>query len=105
MEVSGKLCLKVDDEQLDELVINHCQRAIDVCTSVIELELATLENKSRADEQQQISSALMIVDYEEYLNALRTVIKFFGGEPIDTSVNVFTKTKMESANETTDRSS
>lgn len=102
MEVSGKLCLKVDDEQLDELVINHCQRAIDVCTSVIELELAALENKSHADEQQQICSALMIVDYEEYLNALRTVIKFFGGEP--KSVNVFTKTKMESANETTDRS-
>lgn len=104
MEIDGKLCIKLYDEQIDKIVIDHCQRSIDVCSSVIELELSALENKSHADEQQQIDSALMIADYEEYLNALRTVIKFFGGEPKDTSVNAFTKAKMESANETADGS-
>jgi hypothetical protein len=96
MEVSGKLCLKVDDEQLDELVIQHCQRALDVCTSVIELEVNAMNIKSYEDAQVHVDT---ILQYEDYAGALRTVIKFFGGEPIDTSENVF---RTGTANASTD---
>ena len=85
MEVSGKLCLKVDDEQLDELVIKHCQRTLDVCMSVLLLEGAAMKSKDYIDVQHNVD---MIVDYQNYASALRTVIKFFGGELIDTSENV-----------------
>lgn len=99
MEIDGKLYVKVDDEQLDEIVVKHCQAALDACTSVLELEVAAAMESEQADCNVHISN---IIDYEAYADALCTVIKFFGGEPIDTSKNVFTE--MESANETTDRS-
>ena len=99
MEIDGKLYVKIDDEQLDEIVVKHCQAALDACTSVLELEAAAMKDKSK---QQQIDAVHTILDYENYSKALRTVIMFFGGEPIDTSENVLTE--MESANETTDRS-
>jgi hypothetical protein len=96
MEVSGKLCIKVDDEQLDELVVDHCQQALNVCASVLELECDAVMNKSYEDAQYHIDT---IAEYEEYTSALRTVIKFFGGEPIDTSENVF---RTGTANASTD---
>lgn len=99
MEINGKLYVKVDDEQLDEIVVKHCQAALDACTTVLELEAAALESE-QADRNVHVSN---ILDYEVYASALCTVIKYFGGEPIDTSENTFTE--MESANETTDRSS
>ena len=99
MEVNGKLCIKVDDEQLDELVVKHCQSALDVCVSVMELESIAVMDKSYEDAQHHID---IITDYENYATALRTVIKFFGGEPIDTLENVFST---GTSNEATDYSS
>ena len=99
MEINGKLYVKVDDEQLDEIVVKHCQAALNACMSVLELEAAAMKADSNINANVHVSN---ILDYEVYVDALCTVIKFFGGEPIDTSENVFTE--MESANETTDRS-
>lgn len=96
MEINGKLYVKVDDEQLDEIVVKHCQSALDVCVSVMELESIAVMDKSYEDAQHHID---IITDYENYATALRTVIKFFGGEPIDTSENVF---RTETANASTD---
>ena len=98
MEINGRLYVKVDDEQLDELMIKHCQSALDVCTSVIELESIAVMDKSYEDAQHHIN---IITDYENYASALCTVIKFFGGEPIDTSENVF---RTGTSNASTDHS-
>jgi|LakMenEpi03Aug12_release.lakeMendotaPanAssembly.Ray.scaffolds.fasta_scaffold1570720_2 hypothetical protein len=99
MEINGKLYVKVDDEQLDEIVVKHCQAALDACTSVLELEAAAAMKDKSNFAQHHIDT---ILDYENYSKALRTVIMFFGGEPIDTSENALTE--MESTNETTNRS-
>lgn len=80
MEINGKLYVKVDDEQLDELVVKHCQAALDVCTSVLELEMAAAKEIEKADYNTHVSN---ILDYEVYSDALRTVICYFGGTPID----------------------
>jgi hypothetical protein len=96
MEINGNLYVKVDDEQLDEIVVKHCQAALDACTSVLEFESIAVMDKSCEDAQHHIDT---ITHYENYASALRIVIKFFGGEPIDTSENVF---RTETANASTD---
>lgn len=60
MEIKARLVVKLDDEQLDKIVIDHCNEAIQDCL--------TLQD-------------------DEYVQALRKVVEYFGGEPLYTSTS------------------
>lgn len=76
MEINGKLYVKVDDEQLDEIVVKHCQAALDVCESVLKLEATLVAGKSAPDTYAHIQN---IIEYDNFSKALHTVIMYFGG--------------------------
>lgn len=75
MQIPGTLSIKVDEEQLDEIVIMHCQKAVSLCVDILELERQALERKTTGAHHH----AENIVDYENYIKALNTVIQYFGG--------------------------
>lgn len=83
MEVSGRICIKVDDEQLDEIVVDHCNSALETCLTILELERKAMVGKSGYEVQCRVENVL---DYENYVFALRTVIDYFGGVAINKSV-------------------
>jgi len=77
MIVNGKLCIQLDDEQLDKVVIDHCRAAAQTCLDVINID------KKRYKEAESINlKGIIHIDLEEnqkYLDALNTVIEYFGG--------------------------
>lgn len=76
MDIQGTLSLKVDDEQLDQIVIMHCQKAASTCVDIIELERYAMKTNGA------LRHAENIRDYQNYVEALNTVITYFGGKPI-----------------------
>lgn len=82
MNIPGTLTLKVEDEQLDQIVIAHCQNTAKICIDIIELEMKELNEKGRDLGRHHAEN---VIDYENYLKAMNTVIEYFGGKPIYTS--------------------
>ena len=77
MIVSGNLSIKVDDEQLDKIVVDHCNAAIATCIDVINLERQCIARSSpQADSTHHIQN---ILDHQRYLDAMRVVVEYFGG--------------------------
>ena len=76
MIVSGNLSIKVDDEQLDKIVVDHCNAAIATCIDVINLERQCIIRNPSGDTVHHIQN---ILDHQRYLDALRTVVEYFGG--------------------------
>ena len=81
MQIPGTLSIKVDEEQLDEIVIMHCQKAVELCTDIFELERQAM---ARTNGDKALLHLQNIMDYVNYINALNTVIQYFGGQPIYT---------------------
>lgn len=76
MIVSGNLSIKVDDEQLDKIVVDHCNASIATCIDVINLERQCIARNPSCDTVHHIQN---ILDHQRYLDALRTVVEYFGG--------------------------
>lgn len=76
MIVSGNLSIKVDDEQLDKIVVDHCNAAIATCIDVINLERQCIARNPSGDTQYHIQN---ILDHQRYLDAMRVVVEYFGG--------------------------
>lgn len=77
MLVEGKICIDVDDEELDKIVVSHCQAAVRVCNTIIDLESAMCDTANSIDERHvHIAN---IADQHDYIHALQKVIAYFGG--------------------------
>lgn len=80
MLVDGKLMIKLDNEQLDQIVIEHCREAIFTIKDILNLDRDRINRADDLANVRVIESD--IEDNLRYAEALNTVIEYFGGEVV-----------------------
>lgn len=80
ISINGKLSVKITDEEMDRLVIDHLNDAIVTCNNMIELVKRDMEKPQ--DHEWKAVCIQEIEDNMRYIENLNAVIQFFGGQSI-----------------------
>ena len=75
---NGCIQIKLDDEDLDLLAVEHCRRELQVCKDIYEMESKAHAHPANTPEQRVIH-ALNMDDCANNIKTLEATIKYFGG--------------------------
>lgn len=76
--ISGKLCVKLNDEQLDQVVIDHLHTVVVTVETAIALDRAAYRRSETSQERDMY--AYNVMESRATLEALLKVITYLGGD-------------------------